>query len=54
MTFQVIAEAAAKRDWNEAVDWYEEREPGVGLRGDVDRQEVTLRPLCWITAGERQ
>ena len=34
MTFKVIAEAAAKRDWNEAVDWYEEREPGVGLRFD--------------------
>ena len=34
MTFKVIAEAEAKRDWNEAVDWYEEREPGVGLRLD--------------------
>jgi plasmid stabilization system protein ParE len=28
MTFKVIAEADAKRDW------YEEREPGVGLRLD--------------------
>jgi len=34
MTFKVIAEAEAKRDWNEAVDWYEEREQGVGLRLD--------------------
>ena len=34
MSFKVIAEAEAKRDWNEAVDWYEEREPGVGLRFD--------------------
>jgi toxin ParE1/3/4 len=34
MTFRVIAEADAARDWNEAVDWYEEHEPGVGLRLD--------------------
>jgi plasmid stabilization system protein ParE len=34
MTFKVIAEAEAKQDWNEAVDWYEERESGVGLRFD--------------------
>ena len=34
MTFKVIAEAAAKKDWNEAVAWYEKREPGVGLRFD--------------------
>jgi plasmid stabilization system protein ParE len=34
MTFRVIAEAQAKLEWNEAVDWYEEREPGVGLRLD--------------------
>lgn len=34
MTFTVIAEDAAKHEWNEAVDWYEEREPGVGLRFD--------------------
>ncbi|MGA3182190.1 MAG: type II toxin-antitoxin system RelE/ParE family toxin [Terracidiphilus sp.] len=34
MTFKVIAEAAAKRDWNEAVEWYEERESGVGLQLD--------------------
>jgi len=34
MTFKVIAEAEAKRDWNEAVDWYDEREPGLGLRLD--------------------
>ena len=34
MTFTVIADAEAKRDWNEAVDWYEARETGVGLRLD--------------------
>ena len=34
MTFKVIAEAEAKRDWNEAVDWYDEHERGVGLRLD--------------------
>ncbi len=34
MTFKVIAEAEAKREWNEAVDWYEHREYGVGLRFD--------------------
>jgi len=32
MTYKVIVEAEAKKDWNEAVDWYEEREPGVGWR----------------------
>jgi len=32
MTFDVIVAAGAERDWNEAVDWYEEREPGLGLR----------------------
>jgi len=34
MTFKVIAEADAKRDWHDAVSWYEEREQGVGLRFD--------------------
>jgi plasmid stabilization system protein ParE len=34
MIFRVIASAEAKRDWNEAVDWYESREKGVGLRFD--------------------
>jgi plasmid stabilization system protein ParE len=34
MTFKVIAEAEAELEWNEAVDWYEGREPGVGLRFD--------------------
>ncbi len=32
MTFKVIIEDEARRDWNEAVDWYEKREPGLGLR----------------------
>lgn len=32
MTFKVIAEAQAKMDWAEAVDWYENREPGIGVQ----------------------
>ena len=45
MTFKVIAEAEAKREWNEAVDWYEEGEVGVGWRFDDDLQAFlqTLR-----------
>ena len=38
MTFNVIADAEAKREWNEAVDWYEERETGVGWRFDDELQ----------------
>ena len=34
MTFKVIAEADAERDWREAVEWYENRESGVGLHFD--------------------
>src|ERR1044071_5039920 len=34
MTFGVVAEASAKRDWAQAVDWYEESQPGTGLRFD--------------------
>jgi plasmid stabilization system protein ParE len=34
MTFRVIAEAQAGREWNDAVDWYETRQPGIGLRFD--------------------
>ena len=34
MTFRVIAEVQAQREWNEAVDWYEARQPGLGLRFD--------------------
>lgn len=45
MTFTVIAEAAATREWNEAVDWYEEREPGVGLRFD-DELRTFLQSLA--------
>ncbi len=44
MTFTVLAEAQAKREWNEAVDWYEEREPGVGLRFD-DELRAFLQTL---------
>jgi len=32
MTFTVVMEADAERDWHEAVTWYDEREPGVGAR----------------------
>ena len=55
MTFRVIAEADAKKDWNDAVDWYEGRELGVGLRFDkalrdflqtLARDPVTV-PACY-------
>jgi plasmid stabilization system protein ParE len=45
MTFKVIAEAEAKRDWNEAVDWYDEHERGVGLRLD-DALRTFLQTLA--------
>jgi plasmid stabilization system protein ParE len=45
MTFRVIAEAEAKREWNEAVDWYEEQEAGVGWRFD-DELRTFLRTLA--------
>ena len=32
MTFAVIIEANAEREWREAAVWYDEREPGVGAR----------------------
>ena len=35
MTFTVVTEAEAEREWQEAVMWYEEREPGVGARLNV-------------------
>ncbi len=38
MTFKVIAEAEAKREWNEAVDWDEAQETGVGWRFDDELQ----------------
>jgi plasmid stabilization system protein ParE len=38
MTFTVIAEAEAQREWNEAVDWYEAQETGVGWRFDDELQ----------------
>ena len=45
MTFKVIADLEAKREWNEAVDWYEAREPGVGLRFD-DALRTFLQTLA--------
>jgi hypothetical protein len=41
MTFKVIAEADAKREWNEAVDWYEDCEVGVGLRFDDELRTLS-------------
>ncbi len=38
MTFRVIAKAEAKREWNEAADWYETQETGVGWRFDDELQ----------------
>ncbi|HEY3761136.1 MAG TPA: type II toxin-antitoxin system RelE/ParE family toxin [Verrucomicrobiae bacterium] len=38
MTFSIIAGAEAKREWNEAVDWYEAREIGVGWRFNDELQ----------------
>ncbi len=40
MTFTVIVEAEAERDWDEAVTWYDEREPGVSHRLNVAIREV--------------
>ena len=44
MTFKVTTEAEAKQDWNEAVDWYDKREPGVGLRLN-DKIHAVLQTL---------
>jgi plasmid stabilization system protein ParE len=38
MTFKVIAEDKAKQEWNDAVDWYEAREIGLGWRFDDELQ----------------
>jgi len=45
MTFKVIAEAEASAEWNEAVDWYEAQEAGVGLRFD-DVLRIFLQTLA--------
>jgi plasmid stabilization system protein ParE len=45
MTCKVIAEAEAKWEWNEAVDWYEGREAGLGLRFD-DALQTFLQTLA--------
>ena len=45
MTFKVIEEAADKREWNEAVDWYEAQEIGVGWRFD-DALQAFLQTLA--------
>ena len=40
MTFTVIVEAEAERDWYEAVTFYDEREPGVSHRLNVAIREM--------------
>ena len=45
MTFKVIAQAEARREWNEAVDWYEAQESGVGWRFD-DELQAFLQTLA--------
>ena len=45
MTFKVVAGAEARHEWHDAVDWYEDREPGVGLRFD-DELRTFLRTLA--------
>ena len=40
MTFTVIVETDAERDWQEAVIWYDERVPGVGRRLNLALREV--------------
>jgi plasmid stabilization system protein ParE len=40
MTFKVIVEAEAERDWHEAVMWYDEREPEVSHRLNIALREL--------------
>ena len=40
MTFNVIVEAEAQQDWQEAALFYEEREPEVGSRFNVAVREM--------------
>ena len=40
MTFTVIVEADAERDWHEAVMWYDERETGVSRRLNISIRAV--------------
>lgn len=44
MTFNVLIEAEAKLDWQEAVDWYDAHKPGVGQRFNHELR-VFLRTL---------
>jgi plasmid stabilization system protein ParE len=62
MTFKVIAEAEAKRDWSQAVDWYEKQQPGVGLRLDetilaflqtLSQRPERFRPMTALTRKAR-
>jgi plasmid stabilization system protein ParE len=40
MTFTVIVEADAEQDWDEAVTWYDKREPGVSHRLNIAIREI--------------
>jgi plasmid stabilization system protein ParE len=42
MTYQVVAGIEAAREWHAAVKWYEEQEPGVGLRFDEELRGFLL------------
>src|SRR5438094_4342395 len=62
MTLKVIAEAEATLEWNEAVDWYEAKEAGVGLRFDGElraflqnlaREPERFRPATRLTRKAR-
>jgi plasmid stabilization system protein ParE len=44
MIFRVIVEADAEQDWQEAVMWYNEREPGIGHRLNMAIRD-TLKAL---------
>ena len=45
MTYRVITETEAERDWHEAVIWYDKHEPGVGGRVNEALRAV-LRTLA--------
>ncbi|MBA4148059.1 MAG: type II toxin-antitoxin system RelE/ParE family toxin [Verrucomicrobia bacterium] len=40
MIFKVTTEVEAERDWSEAVDWYEQRESGIGSRLNTEVHSV--------------
>jgi plasmid stabilization system protein ParE len=44
MTFAVILEADAERDWDEAAQWYDQREPGVSHRLNIAIRDILHTP----------